>query len=437
MVNTGQNLYRNAKKYIPGGTQLLSKRPEMFLPEHWPAYYKSVQGVTVTDLDGNTYVDMSHNGIGTCILGAADPDVDTAVKAAIDAGTMSTLNCPEEVELAELLIDLHPWAQMVRYARCGGEAMAVAVRIARAKSKRDRIAFCGYHGWHDWYLSANVASDAALDGHLLSGLDPAGVPRSLKDTTIPFRYNRIEELEEIVKNYGEEIGCIVVESIRDKEPANNFLQQIRSIADSIGAILIFDEVSAGFRLACGGAHMVYGVEPDIAVFAKAMSNGYPMAAILGKENVMRAAQNTFISSTYWTERIGPVAAIATIQKHRKFQVHNHLIAMGTLIQKEWAAVAAATGLSLQIGGIPPLSHFAFECEEPQIAKTYFTQEMLKRGYLASTQFYATFAHTKEHVAAYIAEAYEVFADIAAGQKNGSLKERLDGPEAHSGFQRLT
>jgi glutamate-1-semialdehyde aminotransferase len=179
MSGVGQRLYTQAKTRIPGGTQLLSKRPEMFLPDQWPSYYSRARGVEVWDLDGNKYIDMSYNGIGACVLGAADPDVDEAVKAAIDAGSMSTLNAPEEVELAELLCELHPWAEMVRYARSGGEAMAIAVRIARAKTRRDRVAFCGYHGWHDWYLAANLAEEKALDGHLLPGLEPTGVPRGL------------------------------------------------------------------------------------------------------------------------------------------------------------------------------------------------------------------------------------------------------------------
>ena len=176
-TGTGQRLYSQAKTRIPGGTQLLSKRPEMLLPELWPAYYSKARGVEVWDLDGRRYIDMSYSGLGACVLGAADSDVDEAVRAAIAAGSMSTLNCPEEVELAELLCELHPWAEMVRYARCGGEAMAVAVRIARAHTRRDLVAFCGYHGWHDWYLAANLAEESALDGHLLPGLDPAGVPR--------------------------------------------------------------------------------------------------------------------------------------------------------------------------------------------------------------------------------------------------------------------
>ena len=185
--NSGAELWRKAKKIIPGGNQLLSKRSEQFLPEYWPWYYRKAQGVDVWDLDNNHYIDMSIMGIGACPLGYADPDVNAAVKSRIDNGSMCTFNSPEEIDLAEKLIQLHPWAEMVRYARCGGEAMAIAVRIARAHTKRDVVAFCGYHGWHDWYLAANLADDRNLDGHLLPGLAPAGVPRGLAGTALPFQ----------------------------------------------------------------------------------------------------------------------------------------------------------------------------------------------------------------------------------------------------------
>ena len=437
MSGTGQRLYARAKSRIPGGTQLLSKRPEMFLPEQWPSYYSRARGVEVWDLDGNKYIDMSHNGVGACILGAADPDVDGAVKTVIDAGSMSTLNAPEEVELAELLCQLHPWAKMVRYARSGGEAMAVAVRIARAKTGRERVAFCGYHGWHDWYLAANLADEKALDGHLLPGLEPAGVPRGLRGTALPFRYNHIEELGEIISRFRHELAAIIMEPIRDQDPAPGFLEKIREISTEIGAVLIFDEITAGFRLTTGGAHLCYGTEPDIAVFAKGISNGYPMAAIIGRANIMEAAQNTFISSTYWTERIGPVAALATIRKHRRCDVSRHLIRMGTLVQAGWRAASKKVGLSLEIGGIPPLSHFAFVDKESQAARTLFTQLMLERGFLASSSFYATYAHQDQHIEHYLGGVLEVFERVTEALGNNTVMTELKGPVAHTGFRRLT
>ncbi len=281
-MNTAKSLMmqKRATQRIPGMTQLLSKRPDMFAPGVWPGYFSKAKGVEVWDLDGNRYIDMSIGGIGANVLGYADPDVDSAVIAAIQKGTSCSLNCPEEVELADLLCEIHPWAEMVRYAGTGGEAMAIAVRIARAFTGRDKIAFCGYHGWHDWYLSANLGTENALGEHLLPGLDPRGVPRGLTGTAIPFRYNHIEELEIIVAQNKNDIAAIVMEPIRSDQPKDGFLRKVRDIADATGAVLIFDEISAGFRMNTGGAHMVLGITPDIAVFSKALGNGYPIDAII-------------------------------------------------------------------------------------------------------------------------------------------------------------
>ena len=437
MKQTGQDLYRHARTRIPGGTQLLSKRPEMFLPEEWPSYYERARGSRVWDLDGREYIDMSYNGIGACVLGMGDPDVDAAVRAAIDRGTMSTLNCPEEVELAELLCEFHPWAEMVRFARCGGEAAAIAVRVARAATGRDKVAFCGYHGWHDWYLAANLAKDGALDGHLLPGLAAAGVPRGLDGSALPFRYNRLDELEGILEQNPREIAAVIMEPVRSHLPEAGFLEGVRTAAHRAGAVFIFDEITAAFRLNTGGAHLILGVNPDMAIFAKAISNGYPMAAIIGNREVMEAAQSTFISSTYWTERIGPAAALATIRKHHRCRVAERLGRLGNLVQDGWRTISAELDLELDIGGIPPLSHFSFTGPQKRAAHTLFTKRMLERGFLATKGFYATFAHTEEDISGYLESAREVFGEIRAGIAQGTLASCLTGPVAHDGFARLT
>ena len=437
MSATGKALYSRARKLIPGGTQLLSKRPEQFLPEHWPCYYDKAKGVEVWDLDGNKYIDMSLNGVGSCILGFADPDVNAAVKDVIDLGSMTTLNCPEEVELADLLCELHPWADSVRYARSGGEAKAMAVRIARAKTRKDKVAFCGYHGWHDWYLAANLSEENALDGHLLSGLNPAGVPRCLTGTSFPFRYNNISEIEEIAATHGNELAAIVMEPIRGQDPDPGFLQQVRDIATSVGAVLIFDEITSALRLNTGGAHLLFDVNPDIAVFAKAISNGYPMSVVIGVDSVMQAAQESFISSTNWTERIGPTAAITTIRKHQRLDVSSHLIKIGEQVMSGWKLAAQRVGLDIIVGGIPPLGHFQIVCDDSEVTRTLFTQIMLDKGFLATKSFYATYAHQPKHVENYLVALQETFKIIAEALNKNNLEELLKGPVAHTGFQRLT
>ncbi|MCC6585840.1 MAG: aminotransferase class III-fold pyridoxal phosphate-dependent enzyme [Bryobacterales bacterium] len=433
---TGQNLYRAARKRIPGGVQLLSKRPEMFLPDHWPSYYREARGAEVWDLDCNRYIDMSYSAVGACSLGYADPDVEAAVLNVVRRGSMCTLNAPEEVALADLLCEIHPWADMVRYARCGGEGMSVAVRIARARTRKDKIVFCGYHGWTDWYLAANLAEDTALDGHLLPGLAPAGVPRGLAGTAIPFRYNDLPSFHQALQQAGPDLAAVVMEPLRSNHPDPGFLESIREETRRRNALLVFDEVTAAWRLNSGGVHLLGNVTPDIAVLAKALSNGYPMAAIIGAGDAMQAAQDTFVSSTYWTERIGPTAALATIQKHRKVDVSKHLIAMGERVQNFWRNAAQQTGLDISVAGIAPLSRFTLDVPNAQAVRTLFTQMMLDRGYLASNAFYAMYAHTPEQVDSYGAAVTEVFAALHQAIDTGTVESQLRGPVAHTGFARL-
>jgi len=431
----GQELWKKAKKLIPGGTQLLSKRAEMFLPELWPAYYKKAKGVEIWDLNGSKYIDMSIMGVGSCILGYADDDVNKKVKEAVDSGSMATLCCPEEVELAELLLGIHKWTGMVKYAKTGGEAMSIAVRIGRAYTRKDKVAFCGYHGWHDWYLSANIDDEGNLNDHLLSGLKPLGVPKCLKGTALPFRYNHIEDLEKIVEN-NDDIGVIVMEPVRHHEPEKGFLNKVRKIADEIGAVLIFDEITSGCRLNVMGAYEKYGVIPDMVVYGKAISNGYPMACVIGKEEVMDIAQETFISSTYWTERIGCVASIATITKLKENNVPNHLINIGNKIKKDWKKLSEEHELDIEVVGIPPLATFKFNYRNYLELHTLFTQEMLKRGYFASKSVYVSYTHTEDVVEKYMENVDEVFRIIKKGLEENKIKELLKCPVAYEGFKRL-
>ncbi len=436
-MGKGQKLYKEAKKIIPGGTQLFSKRPEMFLPDNWPAYYKKAKGCEVWDLDGKKYFDMSYMGIGANVLGYADPDVDRAVKQAIDSSNMCTLNAPEEIELAKVLLKLHPWAQMVRYARSGGEAMVVAVRIARAKTGRDKILFCGYHGWHDWYLAANLAHDKSLDGHLMPGLEPKGVPRVLKGTALPFEYNDIDKFLQLIKKYKNEVGVVVVEPVRNFYPKKGFLETIRKITSKLGIVLIFDEVSSGFRMNAGGAHLLFNVNPDMAVFSKSLGNGFPIAAIIGKKEIMKTAQETFISSTMWTDKLGPMAAIAMIEKYQKNKVANHLIKVGKQIQECWMTLAKKHGLKIEVSGIYPLGHFIFQYKNSLALKTLFTQLMLDKGFLATTAYYASYAHKENHVKKYFKAVDKTFSFIKKAIENNTAEKCLKGPISHAGFRRLT
>jgi glutamate-1-semialdehyde 2,1-aminomutase len=433
----GQALWSRAKRIIPGGGQLLSKRAERFLPGLWPAYYEKAKGCEVWDLDGNRYYDFAQMGVGSCILGYADPDVDSAVMAAIHNGSMSSLNCPEEIALAEKLIELHPWAEMARFARTGGEACAIAVRIGRAASGKGKVAFCGYHGWHDWYLAANLADESNLDGQLLPGLAPKGVLRELTGTALPFRYNHLEDLEAIVRKHPEEVGVIIMEPVRGNMPAPGFLEGVRDVATRIGAVLIYDEITSGFRMNLGGIHLTFKVCPDLAVLGKALGNGYAISAIIGRREVMEHAQDTFISSTFWTERIGSAAALATIKKMEQLPVQKSLIRYGELISEGWVKLAKKHGLSVEASGIPPLIHLAFKMNDPLALQTLYAQEMLVRGYLLGASVYATYAYSDEIVEAFLSDTDDVFGIIAAVRESGDIGKSLKCDVIQDGFKRLT
>jgi glutamate-1-semialdehyde 2,1-aminomutase len=434
ITGAGQKLWQRAKCVIAGGNMLLSKRPEMFLPEKWPAYFSRALGCKAWDLDGREFTDMSLMGVGTNTLGYGHPEVDEAVRQTIARGNMSTLNCPEEVLLAERLIQIHPWAEMVRLARTGGEANAVAIRIARAATGREKIAICGYHGWHDWYLSANLANDRSLDGHLLPGLEPAGVPRGLQGSVLPFAYNDFDALEKLANIH--QLAAIKMEVVRNRGPENDFLQRVRDLATRLGIVLLFDECTSGFRETFGGLHKKYGVEPDMATFGKAMGNGYAITAVLGRRAIMEAAQSTFISSTFWTERIGPTAALKTLEVMERERSWETITQIGMNLREGWATVAANHGLRIQFSGLPALSSFSLEGIDNLVGKTFITQEMLKRNFLAGNTVYSSTAHLSSILHEYFEALNPVFGAIAASGSAQNLRELLQGPICHAGFSRL-
>jgi len=434
LLGTGQALWKKAKTVIPGGNMLLSKRPEMFLPDQWPAYFSKAKGCKVWDLDGKEYIDMSIMGIGTNILGYGHPEVDEAVHQVVNKGNMSTLNCPEEVYLAEKLIELHPWADMARFARSGGEANAIAIRIARAATGKEKVAICGYHGWHDWYLSANLGDDKNLDGHLLPGLEPQGVPRNLRGTVFPFTYNNFSQLEELVKTH--DIGVIKMEVMRNQGPQDNFLQKVRKLATDRGAVLIFDECTSGFRETYGGLHLKYGVNPDMAMFGKALGNGYAITAVIGKREVMEAAQKSFISSTFWTERIGPTAALKTLEVMKREKSWEQITQTGGTIRKGWKSLADKHGLEIEHWGLSALTGFTFKSPHALAYKTLITQEMLKKGYLAGTSVYVCIEHTADNVALFIDALDPIFGKIKESEEGCDVMSLLKGPICHSAFRRL-
>ena len=436
-MNKTQELYKKARKIIPGGTQLLSKRPEILAPDVWPGYFSRAKGCEVWDLDGKHYYDFSTNNVGACLLGFANPKVNAAVKSVIDQGTMSSLNPPEEVELAEKLIEIHPWAEQARFTRAGGESMTVAVRIARATTGRSKVAVAGYHGWHDWYLAANLGADDALKGLLLPGLEPAGVPKELRGTTIAFPHNDVEAFDKIISEHGKELAAIVMEPCRHNPPHAGYLENIKKKAHEHGVILIFDEITIGWRLTFGGAHKLFGVNPDIAVFSKSLGNGHPVGAVIGTRKAMAGAEHSFISSTYWTDRVGPVAALTTIREMKKNDVSAYVQRIGQKTRKFLSESADRHGLPIvEDDGFSCFVRLVFKHEKANVMRTLFTQLMLDEGFLAGAAFYPTLAHTDELVEKYSAAVDKVFAKLKILLDDGTLEKSMKGPEAHVGFKRL-
>jgi glutamate-1-semialdehyde 2,1-aminomutase len=375
-------------------------------------------------------------GIGTNSLGYSNAAVDTAVLQTVKSGNMSTLNCPEEVKLAEVLTELHPWGDMVRFARTGGEANSIAIRIARAAAGRDKVAICGYHGWHDWYLSANLAQDTGLDGHLLPGLDPSGVPRNLVGSVIPFSYNDLEEITQLVKDTPD-LGVIKMEVSRNMGPEKGYLEGIRKLCDEHNIVLIFDECTSGFRETYGGLHKKFGVEPDMCMFGKALGNGYGITAVLGRREVMEAAQKTFISSTFWTERIGPTAALATLKEMQVQKSWEVITSQGKKITAIWKELGATLGLDINTAGLSALTSFSINSPDWLKYKTFITQEMLKKGILAGNSVYVCTQHTDDQIAIYRSALEPILDRVAQFERGeGDIDSQLEGPVCHGGFKRL-
>ena len=431
---SAKKIWRRALKVIPTGNMLLSKNPNRFLPGKWPTYYKKAKDCFIWGVDGKKYIDVSTMGFGTNILGYSNSKVDKTVHNFIDKGNMSTLNAPEEVYLAEKLIQLHPWFKMVRFARTGGEANSIAIRIARASSGKDGVAICGYHGWHDWYLSSNIQNKKNLDTHLIKRLQTDGVPKALKNTVFPFQYNDFETLKKIVdKN---KIGVIKMEVYRNIEPKNDFLKKVRKLADKKNIVLIFDECTSGFRKSNGGLHKIYNVKPDMAIFGKALGNGYAITAVLGKKEIMECVQNTFISSTFWTERIGSVAGLETLKIMEEIESWKLIDKIGKNIKKTWGEISQNTKVPIEISGLNALAQFKIISKNLNIFKTYITQEMLKKNILATDTIYVSIKHKDKILQKYYENLEKIFKIIAKYQYSKNVKSLLKTKESAMGLPRL-
>jgi glutamate-1-semialdehyde 2,1-aminomutase len=431
-------LYSRALELIPGGTQLISRRPTRFACGVSPVYAQKAKGARFWDVDGNEYIDWV-SGIGAIILGYADPVVDEAVCEQISHGLNYSINHELEIELAEELVRTIPSAEMVRYAKCGGEACAIAVRIARGATGRDKVLFCGYHGWHDWYLAANLSAEANLNEHLFSGVEPIGVPRALAGTAIPFPYGDLAALGQLLDEHRGEVAAVIMEPLRSQDPPEGYLAAVAKLVREHDVVFIFDEVSTGFRLSTGGAQAWLGVTPDMSVFAKSISNGYPMGAVVGKRDVMAPAERMFISSTYWSDVIGLRAALTTLREIRRRDVPAAIQRFGDELKRRLNEVASGSGLAVECQGINVHPGLKFQCdnrETEQLLATLYIQEMAKRGCHGYAAFYLNAAQDAAELEQTAAAARETFTLLAEAQAAGRLQELLECELQQESFRRL-
>ncbi len=399
-MNKNIKTWNKAKKIIPTGNNFLSKNPSRFKSNKWPIYFSKSKGCVVWDLNNKKYIDFSFMGVGTNILGYNNKKVDSQVISKVKKGNMTTLNCAEEVELASQLIKMHKWASGVKFARTGAEANAIAVRLSRAFNKKNKVLICGYHGWHDWYLSAKLNKKNYMDTHLFPNLKVDGVPNFFKGNTYSVKYNDLETLVKIVKK-DKDISAIVMEVMRDVHPNKNYLKNIRKICNKYNICLIFDECTSGFRETYGGLHLKYKVNPDIVMFGKAIGNGYALTAILGKKKIMNSAKNSFISSTFWSERIGYVASLATLKEMKRIKSWKVITKKGKYIKKNLVSIAKKNGLDIRFSGLDSLIKFRLIGFKSFDYGKFITDKMLENGYLACQSIYVSVAHTNKAITKYL------------------------------------
>lgn len=434
--NKGYKLWVEANKLILGGNMLLSKRPNLFLPNLWPTYFLKTKSCYVWGLDKKKYIDMSFMGVGTNTLGYNNKNVDTAVNKVVTKGNLSTLNAPEEVQLAKQLISMHKWSSMVKFARTGGEIATIAIRISRNYTKKNKIALCGYHGWHDWYLAANLKKKSSLNKHLFNELNIGGVPEELANLTYAFDYNDFDSLVKIYKQ-NPDIGTLIMEVQRNYTPKDNFLKKVRNFCTKRKIVLIFDECTSGFRETFGGLHLKYNVNPDILLLGKALGNGYAITALLGKKQIMKNASNLFISSTFWTERIGSVAALATLKEMKRLKSWKKITKTGKFIKKKWKKIFNKYCIEHEIKGLNSLINFEFKRKNFNAYKTFITQEMLKKRILASNVVYVCTEHNNQVLKKYFYEFEKIIKKISEIEKKGlKIENFLETEESSLGLKRL-
>ena len=418
MSNKSDKLWENALRLIPRGTQTLSKCPDQFVDGVYPKFAKKSKGAYVKGLDNKWYLDFMC-GLGPIILGYNHRRTNRAIKKQLRNGIIHSLPTLLEQELAELICEVVPCAEQVKFAKNGTDADLAAVRIARSYTGREHIVKCGYHGWGDW----NGVT-----------LRPYGIPKSLKKIISEFEYNNLPSLEKELKK--RPVAAVIMEAQALTTPAPGFLQGVRDLCDKYGALLIFDEVVTGFRWSLGGAQERFGVTPDLACLGKALANGMPLAAIAGKEKYMQELNHAFFSMTFGGECLSLAAAIETI-KELKTKDYNHIWKLGTMLDKGIRDAAEKHNLNIDLKGDGPRHNLTFDSsnEDPSGMKAVFYQEMVKQGILFPNVIYIQFSHTEKDIKKTIKAADKAFKFVSDNINN--LDNVLEGERSVEIFRKNT
>ena len=411
--------YCRATGVIPMGTSTFSKNPNLYIIGGAPLYIDRAEGCKVFDLDGNAFVDYSM-ALCMVLLGYAHPEVNAAAKKAIDDGLIFTLSCPEEAELAEKIIELVPGAEMVRFSKSGSDSCEGAVRLARNHTGKLKVMTVGgYHGFHDWYIASTPRNK--------------GIPPLMTDWVLPHDYNDIAGIEATINAQAEDIAALMMEPVINYEPEKGFLEKIRALTRDNNIVLIFDEMKTGFRLALGGAQQFFNVIPDLAVFGKALANGFPLSCLTGEKALMQQFEdeNCFFSASYATEKASLAAALKTLEILEKQDVISHVWAMGQQLIAGARNLVAQHRLEafMQIVGLAPMSHVIikpFQGYTVNEIKSFIQQECAKRGQLFAGYHHPSFAHGKEDIRKTLDVYDEVFGALKQVLDNGSLRDKLDG-----------
>lgn len=404
-----------AQRVIPAATQTLSKRPGQFARGLTPTFLQEGSGCRVTDVDGHTYLDYSM-ALCAVTLGYNYPAVTQAIERQLRAGTIFSLNHPLEVEVAERLVELIPCAEMARFAKNGSDVTAGAVRLARAHTGRERVAVCGYHGAQDWYIGTTSWN--------------LGVPRATQALSHPFTYNDVGSLAALLERYPGQFAAVILEPVGVVPPADGFLPGVVELAHRHGALVIFDEIVTGFRLRLGGAQEFFGAIPDLACFGKGMANGMPLAALVGRRELMQELERIFLSYTFGGETLSLAAAQATIEEMASRDVIGHLWAVGAPLQQGCERLIEEAGLAgrVQVQGYPPRHVLRFldgQGQESLPLKTLFLQEAIKRGILTMGAHNLSFSHTPADVA-WTLEAYrDIFRLLCEAVEGGDIESLLE------------